>query len=94
MNKKDDNKNEILEKRDDSINKEKENKNRGPKFIKVTKESLKKLLEQMDYSIYKIKDEDENIENCFFCSIKYKNKNIPVMVTTNEIINEKYLIKK
>ena len=93
LNKKDDNKNEILEKRDDSINKEKENKNKGPKFIKLTKESQKKVLKQMDYSIYKIKDEDENIENCFFCSIKYKNKNIPVMVTTNEIINEKYLFK-
>ena len=97
LNKKDDNKNEIVEKKDDFINKEKENikkdKKRELKFIKSSKESQKKILEQMDYTIYKIKNKDEKIENCFFCYIKYKDKNIPIMVTTNEIINEKYLAK-
>ena len=57
----------------------------------VTKDCHQKILNQMDNPIYKIKKEDGEFEFCFFCYIKTENKNIPVLLTTYEIINEIYI---
>ena len=45
----------------------------------------------MNNSIYQIKDNENNLSICFFCYIKYKKRNIPVMISNNKVINEKYL---
>ena len=57
----------------------------------VTKDCHQKILNQMNNPIYKIKKEDGKFEFCFFCYIKTENKNIPVLLTTYEIINEIYI---
>ena len=38
--------------------------------------------------IYKIKENDGNYSNGFFCHIKYQNKNIPVIIINNHIIKD------
>ena len=63
-------------------------------FLKpISKQRIKKILAQMDNSIYKIIDDKDNIGICFFCNIKINNKNIHSLITNSEIINEKYLEK-
>ena len=58
----------------------------------VTKQSHKKILSQMNNFFYKIDKKDEiKLGECIFLCIKYQNKNIPVLMTNYEIINEKYL---
>ena len=53
----------------------------------VSKHLTKILLEQMNNSIYKI-----NLKNSFnlgfFFKIKYDNENIPILMTSNQILNE------
>ena len=57
----------------------------------VTKECTKKILEQLDNSIYKVCQNKGNNGFCLFTHIKYKKKHIPVVITTYEIINEIYI---
>ena len=57
----------------------------------ITKQCIRKIMEQINYPIYKL-DEKNSKFICFFCHIKYKNENIPVLITTYQIINEEYLV--
>ena len=59
----------------------------------VTKQSHKKILSQMNNFFYKIDNKKDGIKlsECIFLYIKYQNKDIPVLMTNYEIINEKYL---
>ena len=52
-----------------------------PKPIK--KKCIEKILYQMNNTVYKIKEKNEKNKYCFFCSIKNKNKNIPVIIVNN-----------
>ena len=59
----------------------------------VSKLRTKIIFSQMNGAIYKIEigqmDESKGIG--FFCYIKFKSKNIPVLITSTKIINEEYL---
>ena len=57
----------------------------------ITKQCIGKIMEQINYPIYKL-DEKNSKFICFFCHIKYRNENIPVLITTYQIINEEYLV--
>ena len=72
--------------------KQKYNTKREKDFLKVTKKSHEKILEQMNNCIYLIRIDNEKNLFCFFCYIKFKKKDLPVMITTSEILKEKYLI--
>ena len=54
----------------------------------VTKKCTKIIFEQMDNYIYKINSKNGNSIFGFFCYIKCKNKQIPVLITDNQIIND------
>ena len=59
----------------------------------ISKQTIQKILEQMNNSIYKVKVNDkEGI--LLFCNIKYKKETIPTMITNYELIDENYLRKK
>ena len=73
---------------DDEIIKELNNK-KYPKPITI--EGTKKILEQMEKSICKIFKKDGSMGTGFFCKINYENKDIPVMMTNNHVIDNKYL---
>ena len=66
--------------------------NKYPKPI--TKQCTKIIIEQIDNSICKIKDNKGIDHVCFLCYIKCENNNIPVLITTYNIINEKYIVNK
>ena len=51
----------------------------------VSKQCTKTILEQMNNISFGINKQTNQI--CFFTKIKYKNKNIPVMITNYQIIN-------
>ena len=53
----------------------------------VTEKCTKIILEQMNNSIYKINTKENDFSTWIFCLIKYKNKNIPVLITNYDIIN-------
>ena len=53
----------------------------------VTFRCTEKILYQMNNSLYKIVENNNEFQICFFCHIKYKNENIPVIVA-NGIINK------
>ena len=53
----------------------------------VTFQCAEKLLYHMNNSLYKIVENNNEFQICFFCHIKYKNENIPVIVA-NGIINK------
>ena len=57
----------------------------------VTKETHKKISDYLDNSIYQIKGNENEYGIGFFCSLKYHNKNIFVLITNYQIINENYL---
>ena len=50
----------------------------------VSKQSTKKILDQINNSLYKLNGKYVG----FFCYIKYKNHNIPVLITTCKILEE------
>ena len=75
---------------EDEIIKELNNK-KYPKPMTV--EGTKKILEQMEKSICKIFKKDGSKGTGFFCKINYENKDIPVMMTNNHVIDNKYLNK-
>ena len=59
------------------------------KYLKpVSKFCTKKILAQMDNSIYKIKDKKRFFTIAFFSKIKYENKNIPILILNNHFLNE------
>jgi len=58
-----------------------------PISIKGTKE----ILNQMENCIFKIYKNNGEKGTGFFCKILYKNYNIPVMITNNHVIDEKYI---
>ena len=53
----------------------------------VTKNCIKKLLDQMNNSFFKIKGKDNDIGICCFCKIEYKNKKIPVVIINKYLID-------
>ena len=65
-----------------------------PKPISI--EDMKIILNQMENNVCKIYRDDEIGEKGtgFFCIIKYNKIKIPVMMTNNHIIDEKYLKEK
>ena len=57
----------------------------------VTKECHEKILDQLNNSIYEIKNNEGKCGMGFFCKIKYdENKIIPALITTYKLINEDY----
>ena len=60
-----------------------------PKPISI--KSTEIILKQMKECICKIYLKDGTKGTGFFCNIKYKNKNIKVMITNNHIIDDKYI---
>ena len=58
----------------------------------ITMEGTRKILNQMETNICKIIAKGETGTG-FFCIINYDNHFIPVMITNNHVINEKYLKK-
>ena len=60
----------------------------------VTKQSTKNILEQMDNSIYKINEKKGKFDIGILCSIKYQNKDYPILITTYNAINENSLLNK
>jgi len=59
------------------------------KYLKpISKLCTKKILDQMDNSMYKIKDKNGYFKIAFFSKIKYKNKNIPILILNNHILKE------
>ena len=57
----------------------------------LTIRSTEKILNQMNNSIYKIDEKEE--EFAIFCKIKLKEANIPVLISSFKVINEKYIQK-
>ena len=57
----------------------------------VSKQSLEKILDQMNNPLYKIKGNEEILGICLFFYINCENKNIPVMLTNYDIILERYI---
>jgi len=55
----------------------------------ANKKCIQKILSQMNNPIYKIKEKNEKNKFCFFCNIKYENKNIPVIILNYYLIEEK-----
>ena len=60
----------------------------------MTKECTQKILKQIDNAIYTIKNKKSNSGIGYFCHIRYRKRNIPVLITTYEIINEAYLVNE
>ena len=60
----------------------------------VPYESSKKIIDQMEKTICKIRSEDQQGTG-FFCKIPFpdKNKFLPVLITVNHVINEELLYK-
>ena len=59
----------------------------------VTKETHKKILDNLDNSIYQIKGTEGKYGTGFFCYVKCHNKNIPILITSYQIIDENYVEK-
>ena len=60
----------------------------------VSKQCTKIILNQIDNSICKINEGKGVFHIGVLCYIKCENKNIPVLITTYKIINEKFLANK
>ena len=57
----------------------------------ISIEGTKKILNQMEHNICKIYKNDGGKGTGFFCKIHYNNEIIPVMMTNNHVIDEKYI---
>ena len=55
----------------------------------MTKQSTKKLYDQMENYLYKLNESEEKYEIGFFCYINYQNTKIPVLIANNNILKEK-----
>ena len=60
-----------------------------PKPISI--EGTKTILRQMQNNVCKIYNPEGRKGTGFFCNISHNNISIPVMITNNHVINEKYL---
>ena len=56
----------------------------------VTKQCTQKILYQMNNSFYKINEQDGKFDIGFFCYIKFKEKNIPIVIINRYIFDEEY----
>jgi len=59
--------------------------------IPVSIEGTKKILFQMENCICKIFQKNGNIGTGFFCKIPFNNDFLPVLITNNHILDDKYL---
>ena len=57
----------------------------------VSKECTENILNQMDNIIYKMENHNEKLGTGFFCKLNYNNNIFPVLITSYQIINEKYI---
>ena len=55
----------------------------------MTKHCTKKLIDQMEKYLYKLNEKEETYEIGFFCHINHQNKKIPVLITNNNILDDK-----
>ena len=53
----------------------------------MTKDFVKKILNQMENYFFKINENDDKFDIGFFCRIKYKKEIIPVIIINNCKIN-------
>ena len=60
----------------------------------ATRQNIAKINEQIDYSIYEIIKNQKTSGIIIFSYIKNELKNIPVLISSYNIINEKYLLNK
>ena len=60
-----------------------------PKPVSI--EDTKKIVNQLENNICKIYKKDGSKGTGFFCNISYNNIIIPVMMTNNHVIDEKYI---
>ena len=58
--------------------------------IPITMDSTRKILEQMEKSIFKISNSNGKGTG-FFCYIFHEGKNLPVLITNNHVIDEKII---
>jgi len=56
----------------------------------MTKQCMQIIIDQMEHAFYNIKDKNGNAGIGFFCYIKNKSKNIPVLIINNYKIDEEY----
>ena len=54
----------------------------------ASKHCTKIIMDQMENFIYKKDEKEKTFRLGFFCIIKYENKNIPVLISNNQILNE------
>ena len=54
-------------------------------------QNTEKIVDQMKNCIYKIKSNNDKTGIAIFSFIKYRNKQIPIVITNYEIINEEYI---
>ena len=64
------------------------------KYPKIISAEGTKKIEQMEKFICKIYKEDGEKGTGCFCNIKYKNKDIPLMMTNYHVIDDKYIKEK
>ena len=57
----------------------------------VTRETHKKISDYLDNSIYQIKVSEDKYGIGFFCSLKFHGKQIFVLITNYQTVNEDYL---
>jgi len=60
----------------------------------ATRQNISKIKEQIDYPIYEIIKNNETSGIIIFSYLKNEMKNIPVLISSYDIINEKYLLNK
>ena len=54
----------------------------------ITIDQTKTILNQLENCICKIFVDDGSKATGFFCNIKYDNKEMPVLITNNHVLNE------
>ena len=55
----------------------------------LSRQCIKKILDQMENTFYKIKKNDKDFEIGYFCHINYENETIPAFITKSDVIKEK-----
>ena len=58
----------------------------------VSRECTEKIIKQMNNSFYKLNIREKKFGICYFCKIKFKDKEIPVLLITYPVSNIKYKI--
>ena len=60
----------------------------------VSRKCTEKIIKQMNNSFYKLNIREKKFGICYFCKIKFKDKEIPVLLITYPVSNIKYLANK